>query len=225
MKTALAFDVYGTLIDTAGVVSKLKDVVGRDATAFSDMWRDKQLEYSFRRALMRRYLDFAVCVSESLDYCAARFAVTLSSEDRQSLLDAFSVLPPYDDVRDCLDRFEASEFDLFALSNGSLSAVRRLLETAQIADRFVDVVSVEEIETFKPDPAVYRHFLKRANVPAENAWLISGNSFDVIGALSAGLHAAWVRRSPAAVYDPWGIEPTITVAGLDELHARIISRR
>jgi 2-haloacid dehalogenase len=225
MKTALAFDVYGTLIDTAGVVSKLKDVVGADASAFSDMWRDKQLEYSFRRALMRRYLDFAVCVSESLDYCAARFAVTLSSEHRQSLLDAFSVLPPYDDVQDCLDQFEASEFDLFALSNGSRSAVRRLLETAQISERFIDVVSVEEIETFKPDPAVYEHFLKRANVPADNAWLISGNPFDVIGALSAGMHAAWVRRSPAVVYDPWDIEPTITVSGLDELKARITSRR
>jgi 2-haloacid dehalogenase len=225
MKTALAFDVYGTLIDTTGVVSRLKDVVGGEASAFSDMWRDKQLEYSFRRALMRRYLDFSVCVSESLDYCAARFAIRLSSEDRQSLLDAFSVLPPYDDVHDCLDQFEASEFDLFALSNGSRSAVRRLLDSAQISDRFVDVVSVEEIETFKPDPAVYRHFLKRANVAAKNAWLISGNAFDVIGALSAGMHAAWVRRSPAAVYDPWGIEPTITISGLDGLQARVTSRR
>jgi len=225
MKTALAFDVYGTLIDTAGVVSKLESVVGASARAFSDLWRDKQLEYSFRRALMQRYEDFAVCVGESLDYCAVRFGVNFSADDRQSLLDAFSVLPRFDDVQNCLDGFDADEFDLFALSNGSRKAVARLLESAQIADRFVDIVSVEEIETFKPDPAVYRHFLKRADIGGEHAWLISGNPFDVIGALSAGMRAAWVRRSQAAVYDPWGIEPTITIAGLGELKAGITSRR
>lgn len=225
MKTALAFDVYGTLIDTAGVVAKLEGLVGADARAFSDLWRDKQLEYSFRRALMKRYRDFAVCVGESLDYCAARFSVTLTPEGRQSLLDAFSVLPPFDDALTCLDEFDAGEFDLYALSNGSRNAVKRLLASAGIADRFVDIVSVEEIETFKPDPAVYRHFLKRANVGAEHAWLISGNPFDVIGALSAGLHAAWVKRMPSAVYDPWDIEPTVTVSSLDELPARIASRR
>lgn len=225
MKTALAFDVYGTLIDTAGVVARLEDLVGNDARAFSDMWRDKQLEYSFRRALMQRYRDFSVCVGESLDYCAARYAVALTSADRQSLLDAFRVLPRFDDVQDCLDQFDASEFDLFALSNGSRTAVEGLLESAGIYDRFVDIVSVEEIETFKPDPAVYRHFLKRANVRGDRAWLISGNPFDVIGALSAGMRAAWVKRSPDAVYDPWDIEPTITVAGLGELNAQITSRR
>jgi 2-haloacid dehalogenase len=230
MKTALAFDVYGTLIDTAGVVSRLTDVVGSDARAFSDLWRDKQLEYSFRRALMQRYRDFSVCVSESLDYCAARFAVTLTREVRQSLLDAFSILPAFDDARACLDEFDASgldagEFDLYALSNGSRNAVERLLESAGLSDRFIDIVSVEEIKTFKPDPAVYQHFLKRAGVSAEQAWLISGNPFDVIGALSVGMRAAWVKRMPEAVYDPWDIDPTITVSGLDELKARMTSRR
>jgi 2-haloacid dehalogenase len=174
---------------------------------------------------MRQYREFSVCVSESLDYCAARFAVTLSPDDRQSLLTAFSVLPRFDDVADCVGHFDPGEFDLYALSNGSRQAVERLLESAQIADRFVDVVSVEEIETFKPDPAVYRHFLQRAGVGADRAWLISGNPFDVIGALSAGLQAAWVRRSPAVVYDPWEIEPTITIASLLDLKAGITSQR
>jgi 2-haloacid dehalogenase len=174
---------------------------------------------------MRRYRDFAVCVSESLDYCAARFAARLTSEERQTLLDAFAVLPRFGDVLDCLNQLEASDFDLYALSNGSRNAVERLLESAGISDRFIDIVSVEEIETFKPDPAVYRHFLKRANVGGEQAWLISGNPFDVIGALSVGMHAAWVKRAPTAVYDPWDIEPTITISNLGELKSRITSRR
>lgn len=221
MKTALAFDVYGTLIDTAGVVSKLRDIIGDRADVFSQMWREKQLEYSFRHALMRRYVQFSVCVAESLDYVCASLGLTLSSADKTALLDAFRVLPAFDDVEACFDALDPDAFDLYALSNGSRDAVERLLETAGIRDRFVEVVSVDEIGTFKPDPAVYEHFLKRAGVDAGNAWLISGNPFDVIGAIGAGMHGAWVRRSAAAVYDPWGIEPSVTVASLAELEARI----
>ena len=217
MKIALAFDVYGTLIDTAGVVSKLRDIVGDRADAFSQMWREKQLEYSFRHALMRRYVQFSVCVAESLDYVCASLGLTLTSDDKTVLLDAFRVLPAFDDVEACFDALDPAVFDRYALSNGSRDAIEMLLENAGIRDRFVDVVSVDEIGTFKPDPAVYQHFLKRAGIDAENAWLVSGNPFDVIGAMGAGLHGAWVRRSAATVYDPWGIAPTIEIKSLAEL--------
>ena len=88
---------------------------------------------------------------------------------------------------------------------------------AGIGDRFLDIVSVDEIGAFKPDPAVYRHFLERASAPADAAWLISGNPFDVIGAVSAGMRAAWVRRSDEAPFDPWEVEPTLVVNSLTDL--------
>ena len=117
MKIALAFDVYGTLIDTAGVVSELRKLVGDRAPEFSQAWRDKQLEYSFRRALMQRYQDFSVCVSQSLDYTCACLDIRLKAEDKETLLRAYTVLPLFDDVKECLAQFEATEFDLFAFSN------------------------------------------------------------------------------------------------------------
>jgi 2-haloacid dehalogenase len=80
MKTVLAFDVYGTLIDTAGVVSKLREHVGETAGEFSRAWREKQLEYSFRRGLMRQYEDFAVCTRDALEYTCAHFNAVLSNE-------------------------------------------------------------------------------------------------------------------------------------------------
>lgn len=217
MKAALAFDVYGTLIDTAGVVAKLRELVGDGAEALSRMWREKQLEYSFRRALMRRYAEFSVCVAESLDYVSAAFGASLTAKDKRDLLEAFSTLPPFDDVEPCLTSLEGADFGLYALSNGSLAAVGTLLENAGIRDRFIDIVSVDEIGTFKPDPAVYEHFLARAGVDGDHAWLVSGNPFDVIGAVSAGMRGIWVRRSETAIYDPWGIEPTLTVATLAEI--------
>ncbi|HUF72099.1 MAG TPA: haloacid dehalogenase type II [Gammaproteobacteria bacterium] len=221
MRIALAFDVYGTLIDTAGVVAELRALVGNRAEAFSALWREKQLEYSFRRALMRRYAKFSVCVSESLDYVSARLDVSLADEDRARVLGVFGALPAFDDVDYCLARLDIGEFGLYALSNGSRDAVEKLLENAGINERFADIVSVDEIETFKPDPAVYEHFLKRAGVDGSHAWLISGNPFDVIGAQSAGMNGVWVKRSLDAVYDPWGVEPTLTASSLAELGPKL----
>ena len=83
------------------------------------------------------------------------------------------------------------------------------------------MVSCDEVKSFKPNPGVYAHFLRRAATPGASAWLVSSNPFDVIGAMSAGMRAAWVRRSPQAVFDPWGIAPSVTVAELTTLAAAI----
>ena len=81
----------------------------------------------------------------------------------------------------------------------------------------IGVVSTDEIKSFKPNPAVYVHFLRQAGACGSEAWLISGNPFDVIGAISAGMRGAWVKRAPQAVFDPWEIQPTLTVASIVEL--------
>ncbi len=220
-RTVLAFDVYGTLIDTAGVVTELEALVGDQAGEFSRIWREKQLEYSFRRALMHRYVDFAVCVEQSLDYTASLLGAKLAAPERQALLHSFTVLPAFDDVPACLGQFADDTFELHALSNGSARAVDMLLSEAGIRQSFRDIVSVEEVRTFKPDPAVYNHFLERASVSASSAWLVSGNPFDVIGAVAVGMRAVWVRRNADALFDAWEIQPTLTVSGLADLRRQI----
>ncbi len=221
MKTVLAFDVYGTLIDTAGVVDELRKLVGESADEFSRTWREKQLEYSFRRGLMRQYEDFGVCTRDALEYTCAHFGAALTQTDKNGLLGTYRVLPPFDDVVTSLDGLSDSGFSLYAFSNGSSDAVQTLLTAAGISDYFIDVVSVEELKTFKPNPDVYRHFLRRAGVDADRAWLISSNPFDVIGAVSAGMCAAWVKRSADLIFDPWGINPTIEVTSLLDIGEQI----
>jgi 2-haloacid dehalogenase len=221
MAITLAFDVYGTLIDTHGVTAALRPHAGDRAADFSRAWREKQLEYSFRRGLMRSYRNFAACTADALDFTAAQFGIPLAREDREKLLGAYRALPAFGDVKDGLARCRAAGFRMFAFSNGTADAVEALLANAGIRDLFVDVVSVDEIRTFKPDPATYQHFLKRAGAAAAEAWLVSSNPFDVLGALSAGMRAAWIRRSPEAQFDPWGVEPTLTAKGLLDLAAQI----
>jgi len=221
MAITLAFDVYGTLIDTNGVVLLLQRFIGPGAKSFSSSWRDKQLEYSFRRGLMQNYQSFAVCTRDALDYTCAAYQAPLSADQKRELLDAYRALPAFSDVTDALSRLKSVGFRLFAFSNGSAKDVDSLLVNAQVRDYFLDVISVEDLRSFKPDPAVYHHFLAKAGARRDHAWLISSNPFDVIGAISAGMRAAWVQRSEQSIYDPWGIEPTITVKGLTELCTKI----
>lgn len=217
MKTTLAFDVYGTLIDTAGVVETLKEHVADRAAAFSALWREKQLEYSFRRGLMQNYREFSVCTRQALDYTCRALDADIAEPDRAALMELYRVLPPFPEVREALQVLRDGDARMFAFSNGTADAVRGLLQHAGIDGLFDDVVSTDEVRSFKPNPGVYAHFLRRAGATGAEAWLVSSNPFDVIGAISAGLRAAWVQRSPTAVFDPWEIQPTVTIGGLAEL--------
>jgi 2-haloacid dehalogenase len=217
MSITLAFDVYGTLINTHGVISALEKLVGNKAGDFSRMWREKQLEYSFRRGLMQNYENFSVCIRNALDYTIAYFKLEFSNEDRDALIHLYNALPAFDDVKAGLAEAKNAGFRIFAFSNGSADIVESLLITAGIRDYFLGVVSVDEVKSFKPNPVVYSHFLRKADTICSKTWLISSNPFDVIGAVSFGMRAVWVKRTPEAIFDPWGIEPTLTSNGLINL--------
>lgn len=221
MAATLAFDVYGTLIDTHGVLTSLEKLVGDKAKDFSNTWRDKQLEYSFRKGLMQNYETFAVCTSQALDYTCASYGVNLSIEQKKELMAIYRVLPAFDDAKEGLTQLREAGNRLFAFSNGASDALEVLLSNAGIRELFLGVVSVDDIKSFKPNPAVYSLFLRKSGSTGGESWLISSNPFDVIGAISAGMKSAWVRRSPEAIFDPWGIEPTITVSSLLELNDKI----
>lgn len=220
MPITVAFDVYGTLIDTHGVVAKLQGMVG-NAQEFSRTWREKQLEYSFRRGLMQNYETFAVCTRDALNYTCAFYKTDLRQDQKEQLLQAYRSLPAFDDVEQGVGTLRAAGFRTYAFSNGTEEAVETLLNTAGIRELFVGVVSVDDLKSFKPNPAVYSHFLRKTASLQSSAWLISGNPFDVIGAISAGMKGVWLKRSEEAIFDPWGIEPTLVVKSLVEVADKI----
>ena len=221
MTVALAFDIYGTLINPHGVVDELSRHVGERAQEFSNVWRDKQLEYTWRRALMQRYQNFPVCTRQALDYADTLLQTGLGDTAKASLMEVYRVLPAYDDVPVSLQALADAGFRMFGFSNGVADAISGLLEHAGIDQYFEGVISVDALQTFKPDPDVYHHFIEVADTQAENCWLVSSNGFDVIGAVSAGIKAAWLKRSESVVFDPWEFEPTLVVRSLDELTKKI----
>ncbi|QTF91951.1 haloacid dehalogenase type II [Halomonas sp. BM-2019] len=226
MAPVLAFDVYGTLIDTHGVVAELETRLGAAGKAdlaveFSRRWRDKQLEYSFRRGLMGAYVPFSQCTEEALAFTDRALQTGLSESDRAHLMGVYGELPAFPEAAESLARLARAGVRCTAFSNGTREAVAALLDRAGLGEHLEAVVSVDEVKRFKPDPAVYAHLRHRLDVAPGDTWLISSNPFDVIGARHAGLHAVWVRRSPEAPFDPWGIEPDMTVPDLDALAERL----
>jgi 2-haloacid dehalogenase len=130
----------------------------------------------------------------------------------------YRILPAFLDVNESLLKLQSSDCRMFAFSNGFGDDVKNLLKNAGIEKYFKDVISVDDVKTFKPNPDVYAHFLNKSCSKAAESWLISGNPFDVIGAGSVGMNSAWVKRSQKQIFDPWEIKPTLTVGSLTELY-------
>jgi 2-haloacid dehalogenase len=216
MATTLAFDVYGTLIDTDGVVEKLTRHVGDLSVNFANTWRNKQLEYSFRRGLMKNYVKFSVCTQQALDYTCEYFDVALSPKQKEDLLNQYNNLPAFSDVIEALTSLRASGHNMYAFSNGDPVSVEAVLTSAGLRDYFEGIISVDDLKTFKPNPDVYHYFLEKSGADISHSWLISSNPFDIIGALNTGIKAAWLRRSRKMIFDPWDYHPTVTINTLPE---------
>lgn len=221
MSDTIAFDVYGTLIDPLGIAEALVGAVGERAGEAALLWREKQIEYLFRRALMRDYRDFPVCTRQALDYTCERLRLDVSDDDKEMLLSKYLQLPPYPDVQAALREIRNRGCRMYAFSNGAPADLAALLSHAGLDEHLDGIVSVHDVRSFKPDPQVYRHFLETAGSQAGGTWLVSGNPFDVIGAHACGWRTAWLRRDPGAVFDPWDVEPTAIIGAMGELSAAL----
>jgi len=222
MPNAIGFDIYGTLVDPLEMNEHLRPLVGEDlADRFSELWRNKQIEYTFRRALMRRYEDFGVCTRQALVYTTNVLGVQLSGEEEERLIEEYQNLRPFPDVVPGIEALRARRHTLVAFSNGVETTTRALLDRACVLPHLEDVISVDDLKTFKPDPQVYLYLAGRLRREPEETWLVSSNPFDVLGAKSAGLRAVWISRNPDARFDPWEIEPDLVVPDLGALAERL----
>jgi 2-haloacid dehalogenase len=222
MSGAIGFDIYGTLVDPLDINEHLRPIVGEGiADRFSELWRNKQLEYTFRRAAMRRYQDFGVCTRQALIYSAGVLGVDLTDEEQERLIEEYQDLRPFPDVIPGIEALNSKAHTLVAFSNGVEVTARTLLKRAGVLGHLHGMISVDDVKTFKPDPEVYRYLALRLGTELSETWLVSSNPFDVIGAKAAGLSAAWIQRKPDAPFDPWEIEPDLVAPDLEALAERL----
>ncbi len=213
----IAFDIYGTLINPMALGETLHDLIGEKSVAFNTMWRDKQLEYSFRLAAMKRFNHFSECTRMGLEYCDKYFQTKLDASDIDILLGMYKKLPAYSETLPCLEALSKKGIEIFAFSNGKKEDLKSLFNHAGITEYFDRIISVDEVRTFKPSPEVYNLLASHTKSDRNDIWLISSNSFDIIGAGATGLKTVWIKHKEDTVFDPFGIAPTHIIHNLSEL--------
>lgn len=219
--TAVVFDAYGTLLDAHAAMARHAARLGPNWQALSQEWRAKQLEYSWVRTLAgpAHHRDFARLTDDALAYVAARHNIT----DQALLADlraAYRRLDAYPEVRPMLTALRAAGIARAILSNGAPAMLAEATEAAGIADLLDDVLSVESVGLFKPDPRVYRLATERFAVPAGRLLFVSSNPWDAFGAHQFGFRVVRVNR--AGLPDEYGLRGHVTeLADLAALPAHL----
>ncbi|MGB5079881.1 MAG: haloacid dehalogenase type II [Burkholderiales bacterium] len=194
---ALVFDAYGTLFDVHSVVRLCDQLWPGKGTAISQLWRTKQLEYTWQRSLMRRYEDFESVTVDGLRYACTALGVSLSESRVARLQKAYLSLATFPEVKDALGRL--SHLQLAILSNGAPSMLDPVVANAGLDGVFSAVISVDPLKTYKPTPEVYRLAVKNLGMPKNKIGFVSSNCWDACGAKSFGFRTFWINRSDAPV--------------------------
>ncbi len=213
---ALAFDMYGTLVDPIRIWKELERYIPGDAQRIAEIWRQKQLEFTFRLTAMERYEDFEQVTRKALDYALAATGHSLEAQQKNSLMAQYNDLERFEDVEPGLQRLTDAGYTMVVFSNGSPAMLTAIMEAANLGRYCTGFVSVDEVKVYKPSPVVYMHVANRLARPVNQVRLVSSNPFDVIGAESAGMQAAWVNRS-GGLFDTLAPRPQMVVKSLVEL--------
>lgn len=190
---ACVFDAYGTIFDFASAAKKCRDELGSDADKLTAIWRDKQLQYTWLRALQARHVDFWQVTGDALD-----FAIETLSIDRpglrKRLMNLYLTLDAFPEVPSMLQQLRQAGFRTAILSNGSAPMLDATVKNAKI-DRLLDaVLSVDEVGVYKPHPKVYQLAVDRLGMPAAEISFQSSNAWDAYAASAFGMRVVWCNR-------------------------------
>lgn len=214
---ACVFDAYGTLFDVHSAVAVYREKIGPQAEAVSAVWRQKQLEYTWLRSLMGTHVDFWHITGDALNYTLAKYP-EVNQDLRDPLLQAYLHLSPYPEVPETLQRLKALGFQMAILSNGSPRMLQAAVASAQLVDVFDALLSVEQVQVFKPDKRVYQLACDQCGLEPHEVCFLSSNAWDVAGAAHFGFTVVWINRLGQPPECLPG-EPTAMIQTLDQLPA------
>jgi 2-haloacid dehalogenase len=209
------FDAYGTLFDVHAAIARHRAATGPDADRLSEIWRAKQLEYTWTLTLAGRYVDFWTLTERALDFALARVP-SADAQLRPQYLEAYRTLNAYPDARSVLRELKSRGRRTAILSNGTPAMLAAAVEAAKLARELDAVLSVDSLRIYKPRPEVYQLACDFFGVVAADIVFVSSNRWDVMGADAFGFQTVWINR--ARLPDEYGTAVR-TVSGLTELTA------
>lgn len=214
--SACVFDAYGTLFDVGGTANRWRDVLGDKAEVLAEVWRKKQIEYTWWRNLVGAYEDFWHVTGASLDAAMATMGLNKDVALRSQLMARFLRMEPHIDVKDVLHRLKDAGVRTATLSNGTVSMLVTSIKSAGLYSLVDERISVDGAKNFKPHPTVYQLVADRMNLPAEKICFLSSNAFDAAAASFFGFRAVWVNRL-GQVRESLPCQPAFEISSLSRL--------
>ncbi|MCA3220588.1 MAG: haloacid dehalogenase type II [Burkholderiales bacterium] len=194
---AVLFDVFGTLVDVHSVAKRADELFPGQGQRLSQLWRDKQLEYTRVRAMAARYVPFTELTEDALMFAAESLKLNLDGAARGLLMHEYTQLAAFGDVVPTLDALQARGVTLGVLSNGDPGLLEDVLHHARIGEYFDLVLSADAVHSYKVSPAVYELGPRSLKHPAGEILFVSSNSWDAAGAAWYGYVSFWVNRNGA----------------------------
>ncbi|MEI9922641.1 MAG: haloacid dehalogenase type II [Bradyrhizobium sp.] len=189
---AVVFDAYGTLYDVQSVAAVTEEAFPGYGEIITQIWRIKQLEYSWLRSLMRRYEDFSVITRDSLTYTLNALGLKQDSATFERIMDKYLHLDLYPDAMATLTAMKDRK--LAILSNGSTAMLNALVHNSGLGRVLDATISIDSKKIFKPAPDAYTLIEERLGIAPAEVLFVSSNPWDASGAKSFGLHVAWIER-------------------------------
>jgi 2-haloacid dehalogenase len=208
------FDAYGTLFNVHAAIDRHRDACGPESDRMSEMWRTKQLEYSWTLTLSGQYVDFWELTQRALDFSLAR-TPSVDRNLRQRLLDAYFELDAFPDARATLRKLKEAGHRTGILSNGSPAMLKGAVNAANIGADLDAVLSIDVLRMYKPRREVYALVTDHFKCTPQDVTFVSSNRWDVMGAQAFGFRTAWINRSKAP--EEYGKADTI-LSDLSSLH-------
>jgi 2-haloacid dehalogenase len=194
---AVLFDVFGTLLDVHSVAKRADALFPGQGARLSQLWRDKQIEYTRIRTLSNHYIPFTQLTEDALGWAADALKLPLDKAASGLLMHEYTQLAAFADVVPALDRLRAADVTLGVLSNGDPGLLEDALHGAQIGEYFDLVLSADAVHAYKTAPAVYELGTRSLSHPASEVLFVSSNGWDAVGAHWYGYVSYWVNRSGA----------------------------
>ncbi len=221
---AFAFDAYGTLFDVFSVTALCEQIFPGKGNALAQLWRVKQLQYTLLRSLMGRHKDFWQLTEDGLVYASKSLKLDLTPQRHELLMKAYLSLAAFPDVKPGLEALKKKGIGLSILSNGEPRMLEAAAKSAGVDGLLDKIISVEEVQIFKPNPRVYNLAPERMKVSNHELGFVSSNSWDINGAASAGLITFWIQRSPGEPPEELGFAADRVVGAITDL-ARLVGGR
>ena len=190
---ACVFDAYGTLFDVHAAAAKLRDELEGKADHLSQVWRTKQLEYTWLRSLMGNYAPFIKITGDALDYALGVVKID-NPALRQNLMDIYMQLDAYPEAATVLKSLQAVGLKTAILSNGSPEMLSSAVNNAGLLENLDSVLSCDSLQIYKPHPSVYQLSVDALSVEANRICFMSSNAWDIAGGAHFGYKAVWVNR-------------------------------